>query len=111
MFHNALNALIEEKGITPYRVAKDLGIHQGTMGKYAKGNNVPEAKNLTKIAEYFNVSVDYLLGKTDKNIELTEGVEYAFFEGYKQLDDEDKAELNRAAQRMLELKRLRENQQ
>jgi transcriptional regulator with XRE-family HTH domain len=61
--HENLNFLLEKKRIKPYKIARDLKINQGTMGRYVKGENIPEAKNLVKIADYLGVSTDYLLGR------------------------------------------------
>lgn len=46
-------------------VAKFLGVTPQTIYKYEKGINEPDLKTTTRIAEYFNVSIDYLLERTD----------------------------------------------
>ena len=66
MFSEVFMRLVQEKGITTYQVAKATGISQGLMGQYKKGDKIPTAQNLIKIADYFGVSTDYLLGKEDK---------------------------------------------
>lgn len=65
MFSEVFMRLVQEKGITTYQVAKATGISQGLMGQYKKGDKIPTAQNLIKIADYFGVSTDYLLGKED----------------------------------------------
>lgn len=65
MFKKRLLELFEKRNITAYKLAKDTGISQGLMGEYKKGIKQPTIQNLYKIADYFNVSVDYLLGRTD----------------------------------------------
>jgi len=57
--------LIEEKGITPYRLAKDIGVSMGHIGDWKRGRSSPTSDRLVKIAQYFEVSTDYLLGITD----------------------------------------------
>ena len=46
-------------------VAKVLRIERSTYGKYETGDSSPDYDKLIKLAEFFEVSVDYLLGKTD----------------------------------------------
>ena len=46
-------------------VAKMTGISQGTMNEYKNGKKLPTIPNLLKIADFLDVSVDYLLGRTD----------------------------------------------
>lgn len=46
-------------------LAKFLGVAPQTIYKYEKGINEPDLKTINKIAEYFNVTTDYLLGRTD----------------------------------------------
>ena len=65
MFTQIFVKLIQIKGVTPYSVAKETGISQGLMSHYKCGNKVPTADNLVKIADYLDVSTDYLLGRTD----------------------------------------------
>lgn len=65
MFTEQYRYILQLHNITPYRVAKETGISQGLMAEYARGNKIPTAQNLVKIADYLDVSVDYLLGRTD----------------------------------------------
>jgi len=55
--------LIEERGITMYRVAKETKIAQATLIDWKNGKYTPKLDKLQRIAEYFGVSVDYLMGK------------------------------------------------
>jgi len=57
--------LIEEKGITPYRLAKDIGVSMGHIGDWKSGRSSPTSERVVKLAKYFEVSADYLLGLTD----------------------------------------------
>ena len=65
-FSQRLTAIMEERSLTTYRVSKDTGISGSLLGYYRSGRNDPSSENLLKLAEYFDVSVDYLLGRTDK---------------------------------------------
>lgn len=57
--------LIKDRGISAARLARDINISSGVMTQWKQRLQKPSASNLDKIADYFNVSTDYLLGKTD----------------------------------------------
>jgi len=57
--------LLKEKGVTQYRLAKDLDISDGLVGDWKRGKSSPTSERLVKLAIYFGVSTDYLLGLTD----------------------------------------------
>lgn len=63
--------LMEEKGVTAYRVAKDTGITQATLSRWKTGRVSPSIETLQVLAEYFGVTIDYLMGNTpaDRDIE------------------------------------------
>lgn len=60
-----LKELRKKKGISQQRLATDLNTTQNTISRYETGEREPGIDDLTKIADYFNVSIDYLLGRTD----------------------------------------------
>ena len=64
MFFFFFEELCEKNNTTPNKVAKDLGLSNATTTKWKKGAT-PQGKTLAKVADYFDVSTDYLLGKTD----------------------------------------------
>lgn len=53
------------KKLTQTDVANVLGVERSTYGKYETGDSSPDYEKLIQLAEFFDVSVDYLLGKTD----------------------------------------------
>ena len=55
-------------------VAKAVGIATSTLGMYETGAREPDFETLEKIADFFNVDIDYLLGRTDKTTVLPETV-------------------------------------
>lgn len=65
IFWDRFFSLCLENGTKPNPVCKELGFSTATPTHWKNGS-VPNADVLIKIAEYFNVSVDYLLGKSDK---------------------------------------------
>lgn len=62
-----IRELREKKGITQAKLAEILGVGRTTITMYEKGTIVPPADILRKLADYFNVSVDYLLGREEKD--------------------------------------------
>lgn len=65
MIGNILRRLRESKKVTQAGMAEFLGIDRSTYTKYESGKSKPDADMLIKIADYFGVSVDYLLERTD----------------------------------------------
>lgn len=57
--------LIAGKGITEKQFLKDVGLNITTLSDWKAGKSQSYKKHADIIADYFNVSVDYLLGKTD----------------------------------------------
>lgn len=93
MFGNRLRELRENKGMTQANLAKALSISRSAIGMYEQGKREPDFETLEKIADYFNVTMDYLTkGKaiTMRPFELAElfyGKEF-FFDAMPQNDTE-----------------------
>lgn len=66
MFWERFNYLCANKGVSANAAAKDLSIASGTVSEWKKGR-VPLNSTLRKIAEYFDVPVDYLLGQPSRH--------------------------------------------
>lgn len=60
-----LKELRKKKGISQLRLATDLNTTQNTISRYETGEREPGIDELIKIADYFNISVDYLIGRTE----------------------------------------------
>ena len=65
MFKERLNELREEREIRKAEFARQIGLDSSTINRYESGEREPDNEKLTRIADYFNVSIDYLLGRTD----------------------------------------------
>lgn len=63
--NHRLRQLRKSKGYTQVRVQMDTGIEQALLSKYENGERIPPTETLVKLADYYNVSVDYLLCRTD----------------------------------------------
>lgn len=65
MINISLKQLRNEHHLTQANLAKILGIAPTTLAAYEQGKSEPNIETLTKLANHFNVSIDYLLGLTD----------------------------------------------
>jgi transcriptional regulator with XRE-family HTH domain len=66
MFKQRLKELRKKYGVTQEQLAAIIGVERSTIGKYEGSKGViPSTEVLNDIADYFEVSVDYLLGRTD----------------------------------------------
>ncbi|CEP66138.1 Cro/C1-type helix-turn-helix domain [Moorella glycerini] len=60
-----LAALRKEKALTQAEMARRLNMGQSTIAMYERNKRSPDAETLQKLADFFKVSVDFLLGRTD----------------------------------------------
>lgn len=90
-------AELESKGIKPSKMAKDLGFSSGLFSQWKSGAQKPSQNYLVKVSEYLNVSIDYLVGKTNAKTPITEKTltedELTLLNAYRQLSDQDKPRL------------------
>ena len=69
-FSYRLTVLLEENNMTQTQLAKKIGTSNVTICRYLTGERVPRLDVVTKIADVFKISLDYLLGLSDdKNIQ------------------------------------------
>lgn len=80
--------LMKEHGVTAYKVSKETGIATSTLSDWKKGRSTPKQDKLQKIADYFNVTIDYLL--TGNNQEKKERDYSLSIKEQEKLDDEAK---------------------
>ena len=60
-----LKEIRKSKGISQLKLALEMNTNQNTISRYETGEREPSISELIKIADYFNVSIDYLLERTD----------------------------------------------
>lgn len=60
-----LKELREKRAISQLKLAMDLGLTQNSVSRYESGTREADYKTLIALADYFNVSIDYLLERTD----------------------------------------------
>ena len=61
-----LRSLRKQRNISQLKLAMDLQMSQNSISRYETGEREADYKTLILIADYFNVSIDYLLERTDK---------------------------------------------
>lgn len=66
---------LQSKHIKPSKMMKDLGFSSGLFSQWKSGQQKPSVDKLQKIAEYLNVSFEYLLGKTNKPVQSKDTLE------------------------------------
>ena len=60
-----LKELRKKRGISQLRLAMELGMNQNSISRYESGEREADYRTLIRFADYFNVSIDYLLERTD----------------------------------------------
>lgn len=84
--------LMKDRGLTAYRVSCDTGISQATLSDWKHGRSVPKADKLQVLADYFQVSLGYLMGKEEPvpfvNVPPTKEQLYTFLFGTPTISDE-----------------------
>ncbi len=68
MFSKTLTRLIKDNRISQSELASELNTHRQNVYQWVSGKTVPRNDMLSKIADYFEVSIDYLLGKENKQL-------------------------------------------
>lgn len=64
--YSVFEKLLKEKGVTAYKVAKDTGVTTATLSSWKTGRYEPKPEKLKILADYFGVSVDYLMTGKEK---------------------------------------------
>ena len=71
---NRLRELRQQAGISQAKFAKKMSVAQNTVSNWETGTRIMDTETAGKVADYFGVSVDYLIGKTNH---MKEGVTIA----------------------------------
>ena len=65
MLGERLRTLRNEKGYTLVYVADKLGLSEATLSNYEKSTRKPDWETINQLADFYNVSTDYIMGRTD----------------------------------------------
>ena len=107
-----LDKLMTKNDISAYKISKDTVISDRLIGYWRKGEKLPGAENLLIIANYFGISVDYLLTGEEKNTQanqLSEN-EQELLSNFQKLSDVSKGRLLEKAENLVELESLTKNE-
>ena len=75
-FQNVFKKLRLASNLTQLEAAEKLGISRSTIGMYETGAREPDYVTLEAIADFFNVDIDYLLGRSEKTGTVSEPIYY-----------------------------------
>jgi len=67
-FNERLRDLRKASGLTQKQLAQDLELGESTVSMYEQGSREPDFELLTRITDYFNVDVNFLLGRIDNQV-------------------------------------------
>ena len=104
MFFDRLKELCDERGISTYKACTDIGLNRAAVAKWKNGS-IPSGNTASKLADYFGVTTDYLLGKENKKAPTVSGervvsddeIKFALFGGDGEITDEMYDEVKRFA--------------
>jgi len=109
---NRIRELRLLKNINQNDIAESLNISQAALSNWERNVNDPDVKHLRKLAQLFDVSIDYILCISDLPVTTKQmqdmNIHYALLEDYEMLDEEDRKDLHKMASRMMDSKRLRD---
>ena len=119
-FHLRLRELRKSRELSQQELANNLQISKSSINMYERGEREPGLDTLEAIADYFNVDMDYLTGKTSEiklltsipntNYEISlESDEKRLLDLYRNFNDEGKGKLLDTALDMSELNRYKKN--
>lgn len=98
---NKIKELRTEKGLTQSQLGAYLGVNQTAIGKYERGELEPNHQNLINLANLFECSIDYLIGRSDDfgNINVPSGAreqltqeEQTLLDGFRSLPRQERAQ-------------------
>ena len=88
-FDKILKLLRNERQLSQQELADALGISKSSINMYERGERQPNFEVLETIADYFNVDIDYLLGRTSKTTKvINPNTLAAHFDGNEYTEDE-----------------------
>ena len=73
MFSDIFKQLLQNNNVTAYQMSKDTGISESLISNWKSGRQLPKYDSLNTLADYFGVSGDFLLGRTNDSRKNVEG--------------------------------------
>ena len=91
VFKNNLSALLESNGMSAYDLSVKVGVAPSTMSRYLSGFRAPEFSCVLKIADFFSVSIDWLIGRSPNKFDSLSPAMRHFADLYALASTHDKA--------------------
>ena len=92
-----IKELRKKNALTMKRLGEIINVSEAAVSQYENGKRQPDYETLRKIADYFGVSTDYLLGREDNPTQSTdqqlEGIDFALYGEIKDLTEEEKQDI------------------
>ncbi len=106
MFFTRFQALCDERKISVYKACTDIGLNRSAVAKWKAGGQ-PNGTTAARLAAYFGVTTDYLLGRSQERLPGTakisdEDIKFALFGGSGDITDAMYDEVKRFAAFLLE---------
>ena len=110
MFYDIYCELCKKNGLTPGGAAAKIGFNRASVTVWKNSGRAPKEELLLRIANFFHVSVDYLLGTEKASTisdehDILDDIDVAFYGDYKALTEDDKETLRAMARVMAERQR------
>lgn len=91
MFFNRFKALCDERGLSVYAACTEIGLNRSAVNKWKQGGK-PNGTTAAKMAQFFGVTTDYLLGQSDSRGETRrtvsdDEIKFALFGGSGDISD------------------------
>ena len=93
MFFNRFKQLCDQNAVSVYRACTDIGLNRSAVAKWKNGGK-PNGSTAAKLAEYFGVTTDYLLGQSEERMPgaasrviSDEEIKFALFGGDGEITD------------------------
>lgn len=107
MFYDIYCELCHKHGLTPSGAAANIGFNRASVTMWKNTGKAPKQDLLIRIADFFGVSADYLLGKEKAPTiigrrDILDEIDVAFYGDYKELSEDDKETLRVMARIMRE---------
>ncbi|QPZ41501.1 helix-turn-helix transcriptional regulator [Bacillus halotolerans] len=88
-FGHKLKTLRKQRGLTQKELAEKLFLSQSSITRFEKDEILPTSETLSKIANFFDVSIDFLLNRPQPLPKKNSNLEKAFNEAIEELKDEE----------------------
>lgn len=108
-FSKRFKELRRSLNLTQDDLAKKLKLSKSSISMYENGNREPDFETLELIADFFNVDMNYLLGKTNKTTRILNRQQYELLSIYDQLNDDGHRHLFEYAGDLLEISKYRKD--